>query len=46
MDGYEVGRRVKGERASEGTVLVALTGYGQEEDRRRTRDAGFITSRS
>jgi CheY-like chemotaxis protein len=22
-------------------VLVAVTGYGQEEDRRRTRDAGF-----
>lgn len=41
MDGYEVGRRLKAMRGHDGIVLVALTGYGQEEDRRRARDAGF-----
>ena len=40
MDGYEVAdriRRMDGPR----TVLVALTGWGQDEDKRRSRDAGF-----
>ncbi|HJQ62636.1 MAG TPA: response regulator, partial [Burkholderiales bacterium] len=41
IDGYEVARRIRsgfpGRRAS----LVALTGWGQEEDRRRAREAGF-----
>jgi PAS domain S-box-containing protein len=41
MDGYEVGRQLREERACEGTVLVALTGYGQDDDRRRSRAAGF-----
>jgi two-component system CheB/CheR fusion protein len=41
MDGYEVGRRLRAQAGSEGMVLVALTGYGQEQDRRRSRDAGF-----
>jgi PAS domain S-box-containing protein len=41
MDGYEVGRRLRAASGSAGILLVALTGYGQEEDRRRTRDAGF-----
>ena len=41
MDGYEVARRLR-ERAGPRTpLLVALTGYGQEEDRRRAREAGF-----
>ena len=40
MDGYEVARRL---RASDGPALplVALTGYGQEEDRARSAAAGF-----
>lgn len=39
FDGYELARRV---RARKETIrLVALTGYGQPEDRRRARDAGF-----
>lgn len=40
IDGYEVARRV---RASVGARvrLIALTGYGQPEDRQRARDAGF-----
>ena len=40
MDGYEVARRLRaGGHAT--TFLAALTGYGQEEDRRRSADAGF-----
>jgi len=41
MDGYEVARRLRGDPALRGAVLVALTGWGQEEDRRRSREAGF-----
>jgi signal transduction histidine kinase len=41
MDGYEVARRLR-QLPDVGPVrLVALTGWGQEEDRRRTRQAGF-----
>lgn len=40
LDGYEVARGVRAARGRQ-PVLVALTGYGQEEDRRRTREAGF-----
>jgi signal transduction histidine kinase/CheY-like chemotaxis protein len=39
LDGYEVARRVRA--ALEGALLVAVTGYGQPEDRRRAREAGF-----
>lgn len=41
MDGYDVGRRLRAETGSDGMVLVALTGFGQEQDRRCSRDAGF-----
>jgi CheY-like chemotaxis protein len=41
MDGYEVARRLRGEPGLRGVVLVALTGWGQEEDRRRSKEAGF-----
>ncbi len=41
MDGYEVARRFKHEPGLSGMTLVALTGYGQEEDRQRARKAGF-----
>ncbi len=41
MDGYEVARRLRREPAVEGVSLVALTGYGSESDRARTREAGF-----
>jgi CheY-like chemotaxis protein/anti-sigma regulatory factor (Ser/Thr protein kinase) len=40
MDGYEVARRLRRPGRTE-ALLVALTGYGQEEDRRRSREAGF-----
>jgi two-component system CheB/CheR fusion protein len=41
LDGYEVARRLRQEPGLEKVVLVALTGWGQEEDRRRSREAGF-----
>ena len=41
MDGYEVARRLRADEESEGVVLVALTGYGLQEHRRRAEDAGF-----
>jgi CheY-like chemotaxis protein len=41
MDGYEVARRLRKLRGLDQALLVALTGYGQEEDQRRTREAGM-----
>ena len=41
MDGHEVARRLRAESALEGLVLIALTGWGQEEDRRKSKEAGF-----
>ena len=40
IDGYEVARRVRA-RDARRPVLIALTGYGQPEDRRRATEAGF-----
>jgi CheY-like chemotaxis protein/two-component sensor histidine kinase len=41
IDGYEVARRIRASEATSQTVLVAMTGYGQAEDRQRAHDAGF-----
>jgi signal transduction histidine kinase/ActR/RegA family two-component response regulator len=41
MDGYEVARRLRQTPGLEKVVVAALTGWGQQEDRRRTADAGF-----
>ncbi len=41
MDGYEVARRLRQQPGLEKVVLAALTGWGQQEDRRRTAEAGF-----
>ena len=41
MDGYEVARRVRQTPGLERTILAALTGWGQQEDRRRSAEAGF-----
>jgi PAS domain S-box-containing protein len=41
MDGYEVARRIRQQSPSPRVVLAALTGWGQEDDRRRSREAGF-----
>src|SRR5262245_29338378 len=40
IDGYEVARRLRS-RFNSAMTLVALTGWGTEQDRRRSRDAGF-----
>ena len=42
IDGYEIARRVRADRAlGKRILLIALTGYGLTEDRRRTAEAGF-----
>ena len=41
LDGCEVARRIRAESWGRSAVLVALTGWGQEVDRRRSREAGF-----
>jgi PAS domain S-box-containing protein len=41
MDGYEVARRLRALREHPRACIVALTGWGQDEDRRRVREAGF-----
>jgi PAS domain S-box-containing protein len=41
MDGYEVARAIRARETDGRVPLVALTGWGQEEDRRRAREAGF-----
>src|SRR4030095_4919503 len=40
VDGYEVARRLRATDEGKRMLLVALTGYGQPEDRRRARAAG------
>jgi PAS domain S-box-containing protein len=41
MDGLEVARRMRADPEMRNATLVALTGWGQREDRRRTGEAGF-----
>jgi len=41
MDGYQFARRLRQDPRLRETVLVALTGYGQEADKQRAREAGF-----
>lgn len=41
LNGYDACRRIRQESWGKNIVLVALTGWGQEEDRRRSKDAGF-----
>ncbi|HXI67781.1 MAG TPA: ATP-binding protein, partial [Steroidobacteraceae bacterium] len=41
MDGFETARRLRALPELRGAKLVALTGFGQPEDRRRTLEAGF-----
>ncbi|WP_175517117.1 ATP-binding response regulator [Planctomicrobium piriforme] len=41
MSGYEVARHLREQPRFAKTVLVALTGYGTDEDRRRSKEAGF-----
>jgi CheY-like chemotaxis protein len=41
MDGYELAKRLRSEPFGSRLLLIALTGYGQDEDRRKTKEAGF-----
>ncbi|HEV8578427.1 MAG TPA: ATP-binding protein [Thermoanaerobaculia bacterium] len=41
MDGYEVAKRLRQLPGWDGVMLVAVTGYGQDEDLRRSRETGF-----
>jgi K+-sensing histidine kinase KdpD len=41
MDGYELARRLRAQQAGAELRLIAVTGYGQENDRLRSREAGF-----
>jgi CheY-like chemotaxis protein len=41
MDGFEVARRMRNDPALKDVFVVALTGYGQDEDRRQSQKSGF-----
>jgi CheY-like chemotaxis protein len=41
MDGYETAKRIRARAAARDTLLIALTGWGQERDRNQTAAAGF-----
>jgi signal transduction histidine kinase/ActR/RegA family two-component response regulator len=41
LDGYEACRRIRAQSRGRDLLLVALTGWGQDEDRQESRDAGF-----
>jgi PAS domain S-box-containing protein len=41
LTGYDAARRIRSEPWGQKPLIVALTGWGQEEDRRRSKDAGF-----
>jgi two-component system CheB/CheR fusion protein len=41
LDGYQVAKRLREDAELDGALLVAMTGYGQPDDRRRSREAGI-----
>ncbi len=41
MSGYDVARALRARSENQGVVLAAVTGYGQDDDLRRSREAGF-----
>ena len=41
LNGYDVARRLRQQPGGRDVILVALTGWGQDEDRRRSKEAGF-----
>ena len=41
LNGYDVCRRIREQPWGKGIFIVAVTGWGQEEDRRRSREVGF-----
>jgi CheY-like chemotaxis protein len=44
-DGYEVARRLRAVPYFDRTVLVAVTGFGRDEDRMRAAEVGLIVAR-
>jgi signal transduction histidine kinase/ActR/RegA family two-component response regulator len=42
MDGYALARKLRSNPATAGAVLIAVTGYGQEQDRLQAKEAGFL----
>ena len=43
MDGYALGRELRARLGDATPILIALTGYGQEQDQRRSEEAGFAS---
>ncbi len=43
MDGYTLGRELRARLGDATPILIALTGYGQEQDQRRSEEAGFAS---
>ena len=41
MDGFDLARAVRESPLGQTTLLIAVTGYGQTEDRRRSKEVGF-----
>ncbi len=41
MDGYEVVKRLRAEECGRDALIIAVSGYGQPEDLRRSKEAGF-----
>jgi CheY-like chemotaxis protein len=41
MNGYEVAKKLRAEDCCKDALIIAVTGYGQEEDRSRSQEAGF-----
>jgi CheY-like chemotaxis protein/anti-sigma regulatory factor (Ser/Thr protein kinase) len=41
LDGYQIARQLRAESGTRGALLIAVTGYGREEDRSRAAAAGF-----
>jgi CheY-like chemotaxis protein len=41
LDGYEACRRIRAQPGGKSLIIVAQTGWGQEEDRQRTHESGF-----
>ena len=41
MDGYEVAQVLRSLDGCKNAVLIAISGYGQDDDRRRSKEAGF-----
>lgn len=41
LDGYAVARQIRAQQGGADVMLIALSGYGRDEDRARSREAGF-----